>query len=625
MKLVAAGVGLGLFFTLVALATSLIRALLASRQLVSLSDKGQTVLGKPLVFRMKFSHTRRRPVKDRFDNRFLVVGIPVGLRCRFGNLLAIDDDSLDVSSPPGRGTDFSWNRIVSHFSCWFSFDSARFLHRGDHGVDLREKLDNFLRSQNEDPAQWPYAYVLSVPQFLGWVRNVVVWWYLYNENRELDAVILEINNSYWEKRNVLVRVDRVSDKPTLPAEAPEALQYLDDRQLVQSLPSAPRATFYKGVWHKYIFASPFEKVDGVVSNRFIDPLQPSAWKANAPFSNMVTMEESGEVRMTTRLTCAGPPIDPTQMSAWDVARLVFWWTLPGVLTTPEIVFKALKIRFSGAMKMNSKPPVRSGSVGRNIKKLEIDLEPFFRAYLSSCLDAYPYPVELSYLPCRSFTNDIIRMRSPSYREEDPSTARLSVEPTDPQFYTRLIHYPDAKTAIARETQPTGHVADPTAQRLIVSDPALLTSILESASSQKIQPLFQGGALPPNRRPRQILALFRGKSSLTFMDEFALASSAASARAVYISSALRLLSARALAFRSQTLLGIYIFFAGCLMRWLVLEGLLGWASKASASSLHMDLRWSALMGITAYLVVMRLCTEMKNRLLCWGLGLTQMTN
>lgn len=196
------------------------------------------------------------------------------------------------------------------------------------------------------------------------------WWYLYTEDRELDALILEINNSYWEKRNILLRLKPTSGK-TNPIKSSEISEYLDRRQLVYSLPTATKAKFYGGDWHKYVFASPFEKVDGVVSQRMMDPLSPCSWAPDATFSNMTTLEDTGEVRMATRLTCDGHPIDPTQMSCLDVARLVLHWTLPGIMTTPEIVFKALKIRFSGQMKMNSKPPVRSGSVGRHITRLEM--------------------------------------------------------------------------------------------------------------------------------------------------------------------------------------------------------------------------------------------------------------
>lgn len=129
------------------LLTMLARTVFTSRELISLSNEKQNVLGKPLLFPVQFRHIRLSPVKDRFNNRFLLVGVPVGLRCRIGNLLAIDDKSVDVSPPPGDPALLSWSRLFSHWSCWFSFDSARFLHRGDHGVDLREKLDNFLKSQ----------------------------------------------------------------------------------------------------------------------------------------------------------------------------------------------------------------------------------------------------------------------------------------------------------------------------------------------------------------------------------------------------------------------------------------------------------------------------------------------
>jgi hypothetical protein len=141
-KAVAGGAVLAVSLIVTAL---LARTLFAHRKLVSLSDKSQTVLGKPLLFPVKFKHIRLSPVKDKFNNQFLLVGVPVGLRCRIGNLLAIDDQFLDVSPAPGAGS--SWSRLFSHLSCWFSVDSARFLHRGDHGVDLREKLDNFLKSQ----------------------------------------------------------------------------------------------------------------------------------------------------------------------------------------------------------------------------------------------------------------------------------------------------------------------------------------------------------------------------------------------------------------------------------------------------------------------------------------------
>ena len=55
---------------------------------------------------------------------------------------------------------------------------------------------------------------MSVPRFLWWERNVVSFWYLYSASQELDAMIMEINNSFDEKRNVLFQLQPESESPT---------------------------------------------------------------------------------------------------------------------------------------------------------------------------------------------------------------------------------------------------------------------------------------------------------------------------------------------------------------------------------------------------------------------------
>ncbi|RAL03898.1 uncharacterized protein BO80DRAFT_422808 [Aspergillus ibericus CBS 121593] len=555
-----ATVGVAIITSTIILSFFLIRVLLRTRQLVSLSDEPQTVLGKPLLFPMIFNHTRFVPVKDQFSNRFLAVGVPVGLRCRIGNLLAVDDPTLDLHGPPGQG--WSWTRTLSHLSCWFSFDSERYLHRGDHQLDLREKLDGFLRDQNQDPAQWPYAYLLGIPQFLGWSRSVVSWWYLYTADRELDAMILEINNSYDEKRNIFMKVSRVSDPPLHPPESTQK-EFLDHSYQVRSLPSRPQSTFYKGVWTKHIFASVFEKVDGLVTNRFMDPLQPASWKPNASFSNMTTIAESGEVKMVTRMTCREPAIDPTQMTSLQLLKFLLHWTVPGLLTTAHIVFQALLIHYTGLMKMYVKTPVRTGSVGRHATQTEIDLEGFFRAYLASRVEKYPHPVELTYLPCRSFSTETITLRSAACQGDGSSIRRVSIEPTDPGFYTRIVNYPDIETALNTELHPTGLHADPSSQRLLVSDQALLASIL--TRSLQTKPFI----LDSKKETSHIWGRYRANTP-SFMDDFVSSRSSDPSRVAYFSIVSKRRQIDRFAFGSETLLGIYTFLGACLVRWVVLE-------------------------------------------------------
>ncbi|OJJ96028.1 hypothetical protein ASPACDRAFT_1907093, partial [Aspergillus aculeatus ATCC 16872] len=467
-----------------------LRLLLVSRQVVPLSDEPRSILGKPLLFPVQLNHVRFNPVKDQFANRFLMIGIPVGMRARYGNLLAIDDKRLTLRNSTPAGP--SWRSFLAQATCWLSVDGERYLHRGDQGLDMRAKLDRYLlKEQNEDPSQWPHAYLLTVPRFFWWSRSVVTWWYLYNADRELDAMIMEINNSYDEKRNYFFRVER-GENPipaTEKGNETDNPRFLDSASTIRTTSSHPKSTYYKGTWQKFIFASPFEKVDGAIANRFMDLAHGAAWKPNATLLNTNTLSPEGKVKMVTRITCCGAPLDPAQMGFTDLARIALRWTLPGVLTTPYIVLEALRIRWKGLMKMMDKTPVRSGSIGRHPTRAERQaspracapqLEPFFRAYLALCVSSSPDPVELTYIPCRAFSDETIHMRSASCTFKSTSVRTVTVEVLDPPFYTRIVNYSTSWEGLSTEMRATGQEADTVSQNIAVSDPALLQKIVSSS-------------------------------------------------------------------------------------------------------------------------------------------------
>lgn len=123
-------------------------------------------------------------------------------------------------------------------------------------------------------------------------------------------MIMEINNSFDEKRNVLFQLQPESETPTAKIDLAREPKYLDQKKTVLSLPSLPSARFYKGIWEKHIFASPFEKVEGSISTRFMDPLQASSFKPTASIANIVSIGLAGESKMVTRISCREPPVDP---------------------------------------------------------------------------------------------------------------------------------------------------------------------------------------------------------------------------------------------------------------------------------------------------------------------------
>lgn len=212
---------------------------------------------------------------------------------------------------------------------------------------------------------------MSVPRFLWWERNVVSFWYLYSASQELDAMIMEINNSFDEKRNVLFQLQPESESPTVKIDLAREPKYLDQKKAVLSLPSLPSARFYKGIWEKHIFASPFEKVEGSISTRFMDPLQASSFKPTASIANIVSIGLAGESKMVTRISCREPPVDPVNVTTAHLVKSIFQWTMPGTLTTPRVLFQALKIQYvQGLMKMMNRPVIQPGSVARHPTSIE---------------------------------------------------------------------------------------------------------------------------------------------------------------------------------------------------------------------------------------------------------------
>ena len=99
-------------------------------------------------------------------------------------------------------------------SGWFHVDPADYLSRGDGHLGLRGKLDAYLISQQMISAVYPYAYLVTAPRFCGYSFNPVSFWYLYSERKELTAMILEVNNTFDERRVYILERPEPADEIT---------------------------------------------------------------------------------------------------------------------------------------------------------------------------------------------------------------------------------------------------------------------------------------------------------------------------------------------------------------------------------------------------------------------------
>ncbi|KAF5696561.1 hypothetical protein FGLOB1_13418 [Fusarium globosum] len=271
-------------------------------------------------------------------------------------------------------------------------------------------------------------------------------------------MIMEINNSFDEKRNVLFRVD------------PNRSEH-----------GEPRNALYTGYWKKEVYASPFERVEGKLVEKVADPLHAADLVSGKTLTITSAVSDEGKLKFTTRISLDGAPIDPTGATFLQMLRILVQWTLPGTLTTPRIIFQAMRIHhYLGTMKMKTKPVIRPGSVPRHATKSERVLERAFRQWITFILDENSKVGnwEIDYKPSISNSNDIIRLKPEHLGSSSPQTPPvvLKVEVVDPSFYRALVQAKNIGEVLAEQMTPRGDDADPLTCAIVVSDAALLRKL-----------------------------------------------------------------------------------------------------------------------------------------------------
>ena len=140
-------------------------------------------------------------------------------------------------------------------------------------------------------------------------------WYLYNHNKCLKAMVLEVNNTFDERRPYFLR------RPTETSE--------NDSML--------RAT-----WPKDFHVSPFHSRDGSYSLLAADPLADSSGRIS--INNNITLKSSeGPVKLVASVFSTGNVIDPQKMTTWSTFLFLASWWWVGLNTYPRIVREAGKL------------------------------------------------------------------------------------------------------------------------------------------------------------------------------------------------------------------------------------------------------------------------------------------
>ncbi|KAI9813194.1 MAG: hypothetical protein M1832_006366 [Thelocarpon impressellum] len=364
---------------------------------------------------------------------------------------------------------------------WFNVEAEDYLTRGDPHAGLDGRLRTYLRSQGIDPAEYPMAYLVTAPRFLGYSFNPVSFWYLYDEGKQLKAMILEVNNTFDERR--MYFLGQAPEPDRIPASSPQQTISKGDvgpahDHAFEMSPGKLRAS-----WPKDFHVSPFNSRDGTYSLVASDPSFPDT-DGQGPVRNHITLRSpQGPVTLVASVFSEGPSLDPSNMTIWGSLRFVAMWWWVGLMTFPRIVREAGKLFLKRrlGMRVYWRPEVRLNSIAREETLSERTLEMFFRNFLEHKVAGLDIPIVVNYKAALRNHPRTETFSSPSVPSHPEDTEVVDVVVLTPVFYGRFVHYAHMMEAFSMEML----CPEEENKTVSVSNPELLPKIFAGSSDSQI--------------------------------------------------------------------------------------------------------------------------------------------
>ncbi|KAL2353339.1 hypothetical protein BJ546DRAFT_846103 [Cryomyces antarcticus] len=407
-----------------------------------------------MLLRSKTTHSRAFPQKHSFSYSYLFVGTPVDYQGRAGSIL-----SVDVERKKG----------------WFDIQASDYLDRGGTGVGLRGKLEAYLRSQGVEERRYPYGYFVTAPRFLGYSFNPVSFWYLYDQNKALKAMVLEVNNTFDERRMYLLHATDAEDSASSRADSSQNGDATSDVVAHAEKRARPHAVEFTNAWEKDFHVSPFNSRKGTYTLVAHDPFYSKNGTQHVIDNTIVLKSSKQHAKLVAQVFSDGIPLDPKSLSRWDTFRFVISWWWVGLVTFPRIVKEAYKLYFKRKLHVWFRPEVTLSSIGRNATDTEKVLEGFYQQYFADLVYSATVPIQLSYTPSSGLGDARVFISQSSMIHHDTLVPCLNIKILSPAFYSRFVHYAHTSEAFDRECLCT----DEKNQTVSVSDARLLNNLLST--------------------------------------------------------------------------------------------------------------------------------------------------
>lgn len=396
---------------------------------------GDQVDLKPMLFPSRTTHTRLSPKAHSFSYSYLYAGIPIGWTGSAGSLLSAD---RMVASKTVEA------KLVQR--TWFNVEGEDYLQRGHHPAGLAGKLKDYLISQGVPEGKYQHAYLVTAPKFLGFSFNPVSFWYLYFDTHEIGAMILEVNNTFGERRMYFLEKG--------------------DGESSIDIPAAP----FKSHWLKDFHVSPFNSRDGSYSVTATDPFAPKLKGVGKIDCNVVLHSEDGKPKVVARVFSTNDPLVAATASKLTALLFVLRWWWVGLVTNPRILREARRLWVKG-VEVFYRPEVMLGSIGRTDTPEERAIEAQFCTFLKNQAIIQNQPI--TYISAAGSNFGIIQHFSPTVGSNKTG---LRIEILTPALYAEIARLGSVERAIKQFAS----VAEVSARMIHVSDIRLCEELLEIA-------------------------------------------------------------------------------------------------------------------------------------------------
>ncbi|KAH7412012.1 hypothetical protein DE146DRAFT_642002 [Phaeosphaeria sp. MPI-PUGE-AT-0046c] len=421
---------------------------------------------KARIFPCQTKHARMFPKRHAFEYTYLQCGfpiIPAGIR---GDGEKIGDGDSRLGS--------WWLQIKAddYLTRGISSLGLDYLSRGDDDVlGFYNKLKLYLREQHVDDADWSYAYLVTAPRFFGYAFNPVSFWYIYDSENQLTKMILEVNNTFGERRMYLLDGSNVSPgtPPVVDIHAPE----------MNSITSGKSR--FTDMWMKDFHVSPFNSRKGSYVLKAQNPFPNVAYDAPVIDNTITLISSKNHAKLVARLNSTGSAIDMESMDLLQTARFVASWWWVGLLTFPRIVKEAAQLFYKRSLHVWFRPEVAHTSIGRSPTSTEIELYRMFKEFIWNVVQHSREPFRIM-LHTAIPNEPLVGISKTHIPGQTRPVKELELRVLTPAFYSRFAHYAYISEALNRECVFT----DEKNRTLWMSRPELLPLLLEKSSSAATQ-------------------------------------------------------------------------------------------------------------------------------------------